>query len=233
VTSTPAPDAAPPAAEPARPAVIFLPGFGQMPTDWQDQVTALPTRWRGYVPWLAGMKPTDTSGFELNRAVGGVVTMMETQGIKRAHVCGLSLGSVVALRLAAEHPELVDRLILASGQVTPRRSMMKLQLAVMRRTPEAKFLAQGMTKEKALEAFGALAALDLRADLAKVKAPTLVLTGEQDQPNRPAAKALAAGIRGARLEVIAGTHALNTSAPEEFNAAVFGFLTTNADQSLM
>lgn len=204
--------------------VIFLPGFGQMPTDWQDQVTQIPTGWRGFVPWLAGLKPTDRSGFELNRAVGGIVTMMETQDIKRAHICGLSIGSVVALRLASSYPELVDRLVLASGQVTPRRSLMKLQLAVMRRTPEAKFLAQGLTKEKAIEAFESVAALDLRADLPKVKAPTLVLTGAQDQPNRAAAKALAGGIRGARLEVINGGHALNTGAPEEFNRAVFGFL---------
>jgi 3-oxoadipate enol-lactonase len=210
--------------QPQPPAVIFLPGFGQMPTDWQDQVTAMPTGWRGYVPWLAGLKPTDKSGFELNRAVGGVVSMMEMQGIKRAHICGLSIGSVVALRLAADYPELVDHLVLASGQVTPRKSMMKLQLAVMKRTPESKFLAQGLTKAKAVEAFSTLAALDLRADLSKVKAPTLVLTGNRDQANAPTAKALTQGIRGARMETLNGSHALNTSAPDEFNHAVFSFL---------
>lgn len=212
---------------PPPPAVIFLPGFGQMPTDWQDQVTALPTGWRGYVPWLTGLKPTDKTGFELNRAVGGVVSMMEMQGIKRAHVCGLSIGSVVALRLAADYPDLVDRLVLASGQVTPRKSLMKLQLAVMKRTPESKFLAQGMRKDKAIEAFSGLAALDLRKDLAKVKAPTLVLTGSRDAANAPTAKALAQGIRGARMETINGSHALNTSAPEEFNDAVYSFLTAD------
>ncbi len=211
--------------KPTPPAVIFLPGFGQLPTDWQDQVTQLPDGWRCFVPWLSGIKPTDRSGFELDRAVGGVVTLMETHGIARAHVCGLSVGSVVALRLAARYPDLVDRLVLASGQVTPRKSLMKLQLAVMRRTPEAKFLAQGMTKDRAIEAFAALAALDLRADLPRIQAPTLVLTGRRDQPNLAAAQALTAGIRGARLEVIDGTHALNTSAPEEFNRAVFTFLT--------
>ena len=215
------------AEEPSPPAVIFLPGFGQMPTDWQDQVTALPTGWRGYVPWLAGLKPTDKTGFELNRAVGGIVTMMEMQGIKHAHICGLSVGSVVALRLAADYPELVDRLVLASGQVTPRKSFMKLQLAVMKRTPEAKFLAQGLTKSKAIDAFASLAALDLRGDLPKVKASTLVLTGSRDQPNAPTAKALTQGIRGARMETINGSHALNTSAPMKFNDAVFGFFTAD------
>ncbi|MGL5810926.1 MAG: alpha/beta fold hydrolase [Nocardioides sp.] len=206
------------------PAVIFLPGFGQMPTDWQDQVTALPSGWRGYVPWLAGLKPTDESGFELGRAVGAIVTMMETQGIRRAHLCGLSIGAVVALRLAAEHPGLVDRLVLASGQVTPRETVMKMQLALMRRTAEAKFLEQGLTKEKAIEAYEQIAALDLRADLSKVQAPTLVLTGAQDPGNTAAAKALAGGIRGADLRTLAGGHALNTSAAAEFNDAVYTFL---------
>ncbi len=216
-------DAAVAASGPPPPAVIFLPGFGQMPTDWQDQVTALPSGWRGFVPWLTGMKPTDKSGFELNRAVGGIVTLMETQGIKRAHVCGLSIGSVVALRLAADYPDLVDRLVLASGQVTPRKSLMKLQLAIMRRTSEAKFLSQGMTKDKAIAAFESIAALDLRADLGKVRAPTLVLTGSRDQANGPVAKAISSGIRGSRVETLDGGHALNTSAPDEFNRAVFSF----------
>ncbi len=101
---------------------------------------------------------------------------------------------------------------------------MKLQLAIMRRTPEAKFLAQGMTKDKAIAAFESIAALDLRADLGKVKAPTLVLTGSRDQANGAVAKALSQGIRGARMETLNGGHALNTSAPDEFNRAVFSFL---------
>ena len=207
------------------PAIVFLPGMGQMPTDWQGQVTSLPPGWRGFVPWLPGLKPTDKQGFDLERAVGEMVMLLDSHNLARAHVVGLSLGAVVALRLASRHPERVDRLVLASGQVTPPKMVMKLQLALMRRTPESKFLAEGMLKERAIGAVEMLAKLDLRADLKAVQAPTLVLTGSGDPQNRPGAKALASGIRGARLAVIEGGHALNTADPEAFNREVFGFLT--------
>lgn len=214
--------------KPQRPtAVIFLPGMGQMPTDWQEQVTALPSGWRGFAPWLPGLKPTDKQGFELDRAVGEMVMLLDTHNLPSAHVVGLSLGAAVALRLASRHPDRVDRLVLASGQVTPPKMVMKLQLALMRRTPESKFLAQGMLKDRAIGAVEMLAKLDLRADLKSVQAPTLVLTGSGDSGNLPAAKTLASGIRGARMEVLDGGHALNSSNPAAFNRAVFGFLSAD------
>lgn len=217
------PEAVVPAQAPP-PAVMFLPGMGQMPTDWQEQVTALPTGWRGFVPWLPGLKPTDKQGFELDRAVGELLTFMDTHNLRSTHLVGLSLGAAVALRLAARHPERVQRLVLASGQVTPPKLVMKMQLALMRRTPEAKFLAEGMLKERAIGAVETLAKLDLRADLKAVQAPTLVLAGAQDAANKAGAKALAGGIRGARLVTIDGGHALNTANPTDFNREVFGFL---------
>ncbi len=206
------------------PAVLFLPGMGQMPTDWQAQVTELPTGWKGFVPWIPGLKPTDRSGFDLERAVGEMVMLLDTNGVARAHVVGLSIGSVVALRLAARHPERVDRLVLASGQVTPPKLVLKFQLALMRRTPERKFLAQGMLKDRAIAAVETLAKLDIRTDLKAVQAPTLVVHGSGDQANLAGAKALAAGIRGARLVTLEGGHALNTANPKAFNEAIFSFL---------
>lgn len=58
------------------PAIVFLPGMGQMPTDWQSQVASLPPGWRGFVPWLPGLKPTDKQGFDLERAVGEMVMLL-------------------------------------------------------------------------------------------------------------------------------------------------------------
>ncbi|MFZ2503358.1 MAG: alpha/beta hydrolase [Nocardioides sp.] len=212
------------AARVAGPAVVFLPGVGQIPTDWQEQVTQLPDGWRGFVPWLPGLKPTDKQGFDLDRAVGEMLLLLDTNSLPKAHFVGLSLGAAVALRIAAHHPDRVDRLVLASGQVSPPKMVMKLQLALMRRTSEEKFRAQGVIKDRAIAAVETLARLDLRADLKRVSAPTLVLTGTGDLPNRAAAKALTAGIAGARSVALDGGHALNEANPEGFNREVFGFL---------
>jgi pimeloyl-ACP methyl ester carboxylesterase len=62
--------------------------------------------------------------------------------------------------------------------------------------------------------------------LGEVRAPTLIVAGDLDTPRTlEAADALAAGIEGARLEVVKGAaHLPNMERPEEFNRLVLGFL---------
>jgi len=62
--------------------------------------------------------------------------------------------------------------------------------------------------------------------LKEIACPTLVIVGELDQATPPAdARAMAEGIRGARLEVIHGAaHLANLEQPEAFNQALVKFL---------
>ena len=77
---------------------------------------------------------------------------------------------------------------------------------------------------------GTLLALASRCDmtesLAKVRVPTMVVCGEHDAITPPAdSKALAAGIPGARLEMIPGAgHLSNLEEPDAFNRHLLGFL---------
>ena len=67
--------------------------------------------------------------------------------------------------------------------------------------------------------------VDYRSRLGDVQAKTLVLVGSNDKANLTAARDLAAGIPGARLEVMQGVgHQPNTEAPDAFNALVWPFL---------
>ena len=62
--------------------------------------------------------------------------------------------------------------------------------------------------------------------LREIRVPTLVIRGEQENPNiRAAAEALAREVPGAKLEVIPGAgHHVNMEAPAEFDRAVLSFL---------
>ena len=64
--------------------------------------------------------------------------------------------------------------------------------------------------------------VDLRDQLGKIATPTLILAGADDQVTPPAdAEFIKAGIKGARLEVIAdAAHNLTTEQPDDVNAAV-------------
>jgi len=72
----------------------------------------------------------------------------------------------------------------------------------------------------------AIGAMDLRASLASITAPTLVIAGAEDPATPPPHAALIAGrISGSRLTVIRGaSHLANVSAPGEVTAALLRHL---------
>lgn len=72
----------------------------------------------------------------------------------------------------------------------------------------------------------AIGRFDLRACLAKIRAPTLVIAGEQDATVSLDCKLeLAAGIPGAKMERLNGSgHATPLDCAERFNAVLLGFL---------
>ena len=56
----------------------------------------------------------------LEQRMADMVTIMDAVGWERAHVLGISEGGMMSQLFAAEHPERVDRLVLASTNVPPR-----------------------------------------------------------------------------------------------------------------
>ena len=96
------------------------------------------------------------------------------------------------------------------------------QVAVMqRRIYELELSRDGQAEEEPLVP-------DLAERLSEIRAPTLVLVGEEDVPDIHAiAQRLATEILGARLETIAGAgHVPNMERPEQFDRLVLGFLET-------
>ncbi len=203
---------------------MFLPGIGAGPDSWGAQVNSLPAGFAGVALQNADLGG-DGAGFTLSRAAAGLVDELDRRGIGRAHLCGLSLGAMIALQAAIEHPARVASLVLSGGQVRPPRVLMTLQSAVLRVLPERAVAPPGMSKRDVLAVLRAVGRTDFRHQLAGIAAPTLVLCGSKDLPNRPAARALAAGIPTARLRIIRGAgHEINTQLPDAFNAELARFL---------
>lgn len=208
-------------------AVVFIHGLGDRPDAWEYQISELPTGFKGVaveVPGLGEAAPVPV-GFTLADAASDILSELDRLGIDDAHLCGLSLGAMIAFRIAIDHPERVRSLTLAAGQVKPPRALMAIQNAIMRMLPEKLVSPGGVSKGQMLAVVEAIAQTDLSGELASVVAPTLVLCGSRDRANLPAARAFAEGIADAELRIIDGAgHRSNAQKPERFSALLNEFL---------
>ena len=209
--------------------LALLHGLGQTPQSWQDQVTAMPAGFKAVAPWLRGLRPGRAQEFSVEGAADDVLALLNQHGVEQMSLIGVSLGAMVALDAAIRSPETVSHLVLAAGQVNPPRSVMRMQRLVFSMVPAKRLASMGVEKKRFLQALDQAATIDYRSRLGLVTARTLVVVGADDKANLTAARDLAAGIPGARLEVIPGVgHQPNVEDPAAFNALVWPFLADEA-----
>jgi pimeloyl-ACP methyl ester carboxylesterase len=202
---------------------VFLHGLGQTPQTWQDQVRDLPSDLPAAAPWLRGLRPGSQNVFSLRDSAGEVSSALTMHGADRAYLVGTSLGAMVALQTAADDPR-VAGLVLAAPQVNPPRWLMKVQSAALTLASRRRLSARGLNKAAMQDVFRAMAETDFSDRLGEINQPTLILCGDGDRANRPAAELLAGQLPNGRLEVVAGGHQLHLENAQEFNRLAYAFI---------
>ncbi len=188
-----------------------------------------------------------------------VLGLIDVLGVGRAAIAGLSLGGLVAMWLAVEHPDRVEKLAVSGSapqfsppamwqaraeQVRAEGTAPLVEAALARwftpafvgSHPEvisgyrAMFL--GVDAEGYASCCDALSKGDITGQLGRITAPTLVLTGAKDPVVPPAsAAATMQAIEGSSLSVLAGAaHLANVEQPDAFNSAVLDHLVGRQDE---
>lgn len=170
-------------------------------------------------------------------------------------VLGNGYGGFVALQMALRHPGITSRLVLADcgaafsepgreafrnmAKISREKGLEAITDVAMRRLFAPEFQAQHPELMRGRrEAFlrtdpdvfraacAALAGLDLRAELAGLEVPVLVMVGEHDEATPPPmSHELAAGLPRAELKIISGcAHVPQLQSPQQFLGAIEGFL---------
>lgn len=210
--------------EPAR-HVTFLHGLGGSPLSWEEQVGKLPPELPARAPWLRGLRPGDSAEFTLAGAAADVLLNRQLDGVSTGALVGYSLGAMVALQCALDDPESVSHLVLVAGQARPPRSAMHLQRMALRFVPRQRLAAQGVSKDKLMQALRDGGRFEAQGSLGQVRCPTLLVCGARDRANLPASRHLAAAVPDARLEIVAGAgHDVMREATPAFNDLLYGFL---------
>lgn len=96
------------------PAIVLLHGYPFNRSMWLEQAEVLKELHRVIIPDLRGHGETETTASaEISQMAADVVSLLDTLGVSRATVGGLSMGGYVALALYRHFPLRVRSLILA------------------------------------------------------------------------------------------------------------------------
>ena len=203
----------------AKKRILFLHGLGQGPDSWRAVAERL-TGVDAVIPDLGAMLAGRADYLALRGALFAVYDAEKAP----LHLCGLSLGGVLALAYAAHRPERVASLVLIGTPYTMPKRLLKLQDLLFAITPRTAFESLGLTKRQMRGLSWSMATLEIPAPLPRVRCRTLVLCGEKDRANRKAARQLQEGLSNAAMQTIDGAgHEANREAPEALSAALAAF----------
>jgi len=233
------------------PVLVLGNSLGTSAAVWDGQLPELRTRFRLLRYELPGHggTPAVPGPYAIGGLAAGVLALLDSAGVERAAYCGISLGGMIGMWLAAHAPDRITALglVCTSAYLPPgdgwraradqvrTAGMASISAAVLGRwfTPRFAAAAPEVIQRFAAElertdpvgyagCCEAIAEMDLRADLPAISAPTLVLAGADDPATPPDHGAAIAGlVGGARLEILPGAaHLAAVEAAAQVTAAL-------------
>jgi len=232
--------------------IVFLHGVGSDKTVWHPQLDHFGKSRRAIAFDYPGYGESDPApdGTSRDDYAAAILAAMDCLGIAQAHICGLSLGGVVAIAIYhfaadrcasliladtfAVHPEgraIYDRSIAASGNL---RGLAEARVDILIAQPADPAVRSEVVEtmahiDPAAYRIGAEAVwlADQRARAGAIAKPTLVIVGDNDLVTpTDLSNELVDLIPDARMQVIGNAgHLSNLEQPGAFNRIVEDFLT--------
>jgi 3-oxoadipate enol-lactonase len=240
------------------PALVFINALGTDFRVWDDVAEILAPEFRivTYDKRGHGLSESGPDKSEMADYAGDVAALLETLGVGRATIVGLSIGGVIAQEFYRQHPDRVAALVLCGTAAkigtdeawdrriaeVDRGGVDSIADAVLkgwftadfraRRSAEFAGVRAMLARTPArgyLAACNALKRADLRPYAGRIEAPTLCLVGDEDGSTPVAlVRETAALIPASRFEVIQGAgHLINVEQPQ----AVAGLIAEHAKQA--
>ena len=191
---------------------ILIHGSGHKASSWQKTISFLDHPEDSLSPDLSAILNGREASFPNLRAA--FAQYCARAGVP-VHLCGLSLGGILALDYALDHPENVKTLVLIGTPHKVPKFAFALQNVVFRFLPKSTFASMAFDKRDTFALGNTMKDLDFSGRLEEIRCPTLILCGEKDGANLTSARFLAEHIPGAELQVIRNTgHVVNEENPK-------------------
>lgn len=239
---------------PEAPVLVLGGSLGTALRMWQPQIDALADRYRiiCYDHRGHGGSQVTPGPYTIDDLGADVLALLDGLGVETFAYCGLSLGGMVGMWLAAQQPDRVRRLALlctaahlppANGWLERAARVRAAGTASIADAVVARWFTPAMPEDDPrvarcremllntpAEGYAgcceAIAAMDLRPVLDRITAPTLVVAGALDPAIPPSfAEQIAETVAGARLAILPhAAHLSNVECPEAVSGLLAGHL---------
>ncbi|WP_096435294.1 alpha/beta fold hydrolase [Alteribacter populi] len=233
--------------------IVFTHGASWNHQLWDPQVEEFSKAYR-VITWDVrghGKSQDDGEPFTSKTFTEDLVGLLNYLRIDKVTLCGLSMGGIISMQTAIEHPARVKGLILIGAPCTfrfnryerlvvpmqrmlsyvmPMRAFAKAQGYYFSRFNPANksFIeeaVQSLTRKDWSQIWQALTEMDVQDDLKDISCPVLIIQGEQDYMIKHQQRYMAETIPNARWEIIKdANHATNRDNPSAVNALIDDFL---------
>lgn len=193
--------------------IILAHGLGQKGTSWHEVQSFLELDQAVMCPELMELTVGRTLTYQhLYQKFSEYCNQFEG----KLKVCGLSLGAVLALNYAVDHPGKVHHLILVAPQYKMPNNLFAIQNGVFRLLPAKLFLKNGFQKSDILSLTRSMKGLNFEAKLGNLVGAVTICYGSKDIFNKKAAQKLFNKINQSQLLAVpkAG-HEMNVDSPKE------------------
>ncbi len=235
------------------PVIVLSNSLGTTLSMWDGQMEALLAHFRVLRYDTHGHGRTTKQGKVTLAQLGeDVLNVMAQAGVEKAHFCGISMGGITGLWLARFAPERFYSVTVANSAakigeqanwLSRARTVRQEGMGVVAAGSADRWFTQAFRNhhpaeveslvhqlatsnaEGYAECCEALAAADLRAEVADIHLPLLLIAGEADPVTTVAdSEFLRDQVPGASIATLPASHLSNIEQPALFNAALLGFL---------
>ena len=200
---------------------LYLHGLGQKPDSWDRVIKETTVSDSSVSLSLAEMLEGKAATYgELYTAFSEECNKENDEIV----LCGLSLGAVLALNYAIDHPDKVKALVLIAAQYKMPKKLLKFQNMLFHLMPNSMFRQIGFKKADVISLCDTMAELDFRDSLHNVSCPVLLVCGEKDNANKKASKELERYLSKSSFhELLKTGHEANIESPEELAIVLQNF----------
>ena len=192
---------------------IFIHGSGHRAESWKATLSCMKNSGDILCPDLASILKGKEAVYE-NLYAAFIEYCGRIDG--RIHLCGLSLGGILALNYTLDFPEKVKTLVLIGTPHKVPKIMFRIQNMIFRFLPESVFQNMAFNKRDTFLLGNSMKNLDFSDRVKDITCPALIICGKKDRANMKSARYLRQNMKNAKVKIIQNTgHVVNEENPQD------------------